>query len=498
MDDDNKKTAIDLLKEIKQSRKEDSDKLQTLATQLATAVDTIKAQSDHIKKLQDDTNDRIADRTIEQQQNNLHESKRRGGFMQPSDAEFYQSMVSEAGLTKQQMLVMEERHLDKYIPDSGMRDRVRRFQALNDEALIVGTMLSYAYKTSVRQVLPGTITGKALQYAAKALTTTGSGTGVEWIPTIFSTNYIDKVTVSLKVAALFQRITMPHSPYAIPIATSDDVAFFVGENTSDNVYTEANVYPKFTPGTDKFTMTAKKLAAITVFSEEVTEESIIPVLGFLQDKIVRSQANAEERCTLDGDTTGTHMDNDVSAATDARKAFKGLRKLTQDVAGGANWFELATFNIETVRVGRARLDDAFGENPEDLVYIINVPTLLKMINFPEVMTMDKYNGRATIVTGELGNIDGIPLITSKYQRKDLAATGVNTVGGPNTKSVLGLVNRRGFWFGDRREMAVDAVKFVISGQGLLVVSRRLEFKDIYPVASTGNKTVAFGRNITNP
>lgn len=509
--DDPKGNAVSLIQQIKEEQKAANtavnEKLMTLGGQLSETLTLVKGQQDQIKKLQDETNDKSMDHEIESGTRGLYESKRKGGFMVPSDAELYQASVGQNGLSKQQMLTMEERHLNKYIPDAGMRDRIRRFQELNDDMLLVGTMVGHKYKKSlghnpILRIMKDTVTGRSLEIAVKALSTGGTNQGNEWIPTVFSSAYLDLVTVSLKIAALFPRINMPHSPYAIPISTSDDVAFLVGENASDDVYTEANTYPRFTPGTDNFTMTAIKFADITVFSEEVTEESVIPVLPFLRDKIVRSVANAEERATLDGDTTAVHMDNDVQIADplglDARRAWKGLRKLATLVSAGAATVDLSTFNILTVRSLRAKLSDAFAEDPSNLAYIINVPTLLKMINFPEVMTIEKYGNRATITTGELGNIDGIAIVTSKYMRKTLDATGVNSNGGPNTLSAMHLVNRRGFWYGDRREMAVNTVNFVISGQGLLVATRRLTFKDIYPVTTAGNGTVATGINIINP
>ncbi len=39
-----------------------------------------------------------------------------------------------------------------------------------------------------------------------------------------------------------------------------------------------------------------------------------------------------EKAILDGDTDTTHMDADVTGATDARKSWDGYRKLTQSAA----------------------------------------------------------------------------------------------------------------------------------------------------------------------
>jgi HK97 family phage major capsid protein len=89
---------------------------------------------------------------------------------------------------------------------------------------------------------------------------------------------------------------------------------------------DANKIPTITPGTGNVTLTAKKLGCLTVFSEEVSEDFVIAIIPFLRNKLGNAIASAIERAILDGDTTATHMDNDVTASTDARKAWIGLRK----------------------------------------------------------------------------------------------------------------------------------------------------------------------------
>jgi HK97 family phage major capsid protein len=453
-----------------------------------------------IRDMEDRLSAKLSDQVVDGQKKLLDESVRKGGWQTLENAEVYRRLIDPAGLTMEQKLTMPMDQLKKYLPADSV-DKVRIFQELNDDCMILGWIAAVKEakagssfgQIDVQKYAGKTRSWEALQSVHKALTTSGANTGADWIPTQFSSQLIDLITVSLKVAANFTRITIPQNTFKIPVATTDDVAFLVTETTSDNLLDDANVYPRFTPGTDNQTLQAKKLAAIIVFSEEAQEDSIIPLLPFIKMKIANAMANAQERATLDGDVTGTHQDFDVTAATDARKAWPGLRFKT--LVATATTKDLSTFNLDNIRGMRELLSAQFAENPEQLFYVSSVKVMLKLLKFPEFLTIDKYGDRATIVTGEVGRIDGSPLQTSKYSRDNVSATGVNTNAGPNTKSLLYLQNRLGFWYGDRRAVTMDSARMVISGQGYVVVTQRVDFKDIYKVASGVNRHGALGYNI---
>jgi HK97 family phage major capsid protein len=486
--------------QIQGSGKDDGPmaKLEAAFTSAMQSVEvSLKSQLTEFEKR---INDKIADEVVEGQKKLLHEATRSAGFAHsnPELAVIAAGLIDPAGLTLEQKLTMPDRQLQKYVSVDTF-GRIKTFQELNDDCHILGYVLA-AIKAGVggsvsaadiRAALQGTRSYKALQAVAKSLSTGGSATGTEWMPTQFSTQLLDVITVSLKVAANFARINIPANTFKVPIATTDDICFLVAETNSDNLLNESNVYPKFTPGTGNVSFNAKKFAAITVFSEEANEDSIIPLLPFLRMKIANAVANGQERATLDGDTTGTHMDNDVSAATDVRKAWKGLRYHYKTTM--SNTADLGTLNLTNVRSLRGKLDAQFAENPENLRWITSVKQMLNLMAFPEFLTMDKYGPNATIVTGEIGKIDGIPVQTSKYCRDNVAATGVNTSGGPNTKGLLYLACPLAFWYGDRREVRIDTGRMIISGQGFLVISQRLDFVDVYPAAS--NKSGALGINL---
>lgn len=484
--------------------KDDSGPLDRMAADFIKLLET--ATGNAVTKIQqaaDSITGKLHDSVVEGQlQLRSDAIQRKGGFSTLDQTEIFTRLIDPAGLTMEQKLVMPDDQLQKYLPKDTI-EHVKIFRQLNDDAHLLGWILATKgtkngatiSNVDLGGALRNTRTWKALQSVVKALTTTGSTTGAEWLPTNFSSQLIDILTVKLKVAAQFARITIPTNTFKVPIATSDDVAFLVPETTNDNLLNESNVYPKFTPTTSNVPFQAKKLAAICVFSEEAEEDSIIPLIPFLRMKIGNAMANAQERATLDGDTTSTHMDNDVTVATDARKTWKGLRynilKVMNSTAGTTK--DLSTFNLDNVRGLREIVRPAFAESPEELFYVTSVKVMLKMLKFPEFMTLDKYGPLATVVTGEVGRIDGSAVLTSKYSRDDVDATGVNSSGGPNTKSLLYLLNDEAWWYGDRREIKIDSARMIISGQGYLVISQRIDFKDIHP--ATLYDSAALGINI---
>lgn len=464
---------------------------------------TMLAQNEHFtsafKDLEKRISDKMADEVVEGQQQLRNSAIRKGGWTSHDNAEVYERLIDPAGLTMEQKLTMPDRQLQKYLPKETY-ERVKAFQELNDDAMLLGWIMATRKTKSgtisaidIESNLKGTRTWKSLQSVVKALVAVGAaGAGAEWMPTSFSSQLIDVITISLKVAAQFSRIDIPTNTFKIPIATTDDIAFLVPEASSDQLLDQANEYPKFTPGTGNITFNAKKLAAIVVFTEEAEEDSIIPLLPFIKLKIANAMANAQERATLDGDVTATHMDIDVTAATDCRKAWPGLR--FKALVAAARTQDLSTFNLDTVRSLREIMTPAFAESGDDLFYTTSVRVMLKMLKFPEFLTLDKLGPQATIITGQVGKLDGSPVLTSKYSRDDVSATGLRA-GSGNTTSLLYLQDRRGFWYGDRRAITIDSARMIMSGLGFMVISQRLDFRDIYPVSNGVNRHGALGINI---
>ena len=103
---------------------------------------------------------------------------------------------------------------------------------------------------------------------------------------------------------------------------------------------------------------------------------------------------------------------------------------------------------------RAKLGK-YGVRPSQLVWVMDVNTFIRAQSISQFRTMDKLGPNATILTGMLGAIEGIPTIVSEQMR--LADTdGKITAGGnSNDTGRLLIFNRTQWAQGFRRELSLD-------------------------------------------
>jgi len=320
----------------------------------------------------------------------------------------------------------------------------------------------------------------------KAMDTQTTAEGYEWIPTGFSRELIERVKLELKVAALFNRITMPTSTYVLPAQGADAVAYRTPESLVDS----STKITASTPRTRRVTFNAVKLASRIVFSEEMTEDSLIPVLPYIKERLVEALVVAEEQAVINGDVLpAPHQDNDVVNLMDARWAWNGLRWWARNC--GTVEVDLGTFNTQNLRAIR-RAMGIYGADPAKLAWVTSICGYFALMSNTDVLTVDKYGPQATILKGELGKFDNVPIVVSEYVRSDLDANGLYS-GPGNTRTILILVYRNGFMFGDRRKVTLKTKEDIEVDQTIGVATQRLDFQGLYACAT--ETPVGVGRNV---
>ncbi len=295
----------------------------------------------------------------------------------------------------------------------------------------------------VKGVLDGNYYGRdVLAPKLKAFGTGVAGGGAEWVPTIISSQFIEEYELERQVVSQFRQVSMPSSPFDVPVQTNVTVARKQPEScdTADNVAAASF-------GTTNLTLNATKLVEYMCLPEELNEDSAPQILSLTRSEVTMAQDRAWETAVINGDTQGTHMDSDVTAAEDARKAWDGLRRLalansaTKDFSASA----VTTPNLRAMRTQMGK----FGVRERGLVWLVSSRVYQQMIDLPEVTTVDKFGPMATILRGSLAALDGIPIVISEFARDDLNAAGVYDGVTTNLSSVI-LCNRTRFVWGVRR------------------------------------------------
>ena len=322
---------------------------------------------------------------------------------------------------------------------------------------------------------------------SKAFSAGTTGFGKEFVPQELSTRILEIYEQELRVAKLFETINMPSNPYLMPVMLNDPMAIYRTEGTgalNDNATTGTI--------TAALTFTAKTFLYFTRITDEATEDLIAPALPAIKRYIAQSLARALETTIINGDdTANTHMDADVTGPTDARKAFKGLRKYAK-----AGSLEISAVDLSdkskalgVIRSMRLKMK-RFGQNPNNLALIVSNSAFIKLLDTDQVVTYDKFGPNATVDTGVLERIDGIPIIVSEFVREDLATTGVYTTPGLTNTEIL-MVYTPAFLIGQRGSVKVEEARDISTTSNMLVTSMRNDFKPMltpsvtYPVVVAG-------------
>jgi HK97 family phage major capsid protein len=371
------------------------------------------------------------------------------------------------------------------------REVIRAFQATVAEMALVGMMVDSDARTSSK----GFEVARSLpqykdrwNHILRAMDVDTAGEGGTWVPTGIGATLHEQVRASGKVAPLFERISIPTNPWKMPIEGTDLTAYRVAEPTSNT----ADKVTASTAGTVAATFDAEIFGARTLWSRSLDADSAVAIAPYVQRKLVQAFVDAEERAILDGDADGTHQDADVHAlgATDARWAWDGLRKkaIAQTTATATT---TTVANLAVIRSAMGK----WGVNPADLAFIVGVSAAHDLLADANLLTIDKFGPNATIFTGQIGSVYGVPVIVSEHVRETLNASGVQD-GITQTKTYNLCVNRREFAIGQR--MAFDVMTsdelYMESFQRVAVAFMREDFQHIGSAAA--NDDVAIAVNVT--
>ncbi len=286
-----------------------------------------------------------------------------------------------------------------------------------------------------------------------AMDSTTSGSGAELVATLEARKLWMDVNLHTQIAHLIPTIPMPSNPFDVPTQMGD-VNFYPGSQNTASTTTALS--------TGKATLNAHELVGQTAYSYTLEEDAVIAVLPEIRAGLVRNVAEILDDIILNADTTTVNNINAAGATisnTDAGKAhwlvgYDGLLHLPLvDNTSQANNHNAAVsddmFNEVRALMGK------YGVRPSELVWIMDVSTFIRVQSISNFRTMDKLGPNATILTGMLGAIEGVPVIVSEQMAlADTDGKVTDAGNGTNTGRIL-VVNRSQWYQGFRREMVVD-------------------------------------------
>lgn len=324
-----------------------------------------------------------------------------------------------------------------------------------------------------------------------------SGVGGEWIPDEFRTELYQTFQVPRGLRALLPSVQMERETLLIPKLSRGGRPYIKGVATDDLAKYQAS-----TIETAQKTVRAKGLATLMNIDDAAGEDSAFAIIPALSRQIAQDLEDAFEDCMINGDTAATHQDDianwnvrerwgasGLGGSSDHRRLFLGMRAAsfdkgsTVDIGGTAMTF--AEFMSVVSQLGELAVGNKVCVvSPEALV--------ANFLQLDQVVTLEKFGPQATILTGELARLAGIPIVMSRFMSADLKGT--TGLYDNATKDSTGfLVFNTDSWYQYlRRQITIESDKDIASGAIQLVSTMRAVMDS--PDADA-LKNVAFGFNL---
>jgi len=303
------------------------------------------------------------------------------------------------------------------------------------------------------------------------------------------------------VSANLTWIDMPANPYKLPIESTDPTVVAVPETTNEDQLTLDNSSSPIADSkvaTSNTTATARKLGLRVGVSEELNEDSIIPVASLWREQAVRAMEDARDNVILNADDTNanTNINTDGSpAATDKFLYGGGDGILHLPIidntalavnAGGAE------ITLSMLRQARAKLNRHMISKLGELIYFVDPLLYVKLQSMDELL-VQSINGRgSTVETGEVGKIDNIPVFVSNEIASSASNGKVSATAGNNLYGRIVLVHKPSWYPCRRREIRTTFDYMAVYDAWQLVVTMRMALVR----RSTDCATLVYGASIS--
>jgi hypothetical protein len=313
----------------------------------------------------------------------------------------------------------------------------------------------------------------------QAMDSATAAEGLEFIPTQLSSSLIERVNLDLMVVQLFGGIVqMPTNPWKIPGRAVTRQR--MGKHAEQTADTGQTGFSKRTPGSRNVTLTA----------------SSSPARRSSRRRPKRTRSSRCSRSCRTSWSTGSPPTRRTlrSTATPPAPRTPTSPPTTRGRTGTASASSRSPRRRPTCRTPRRpsrtrsastgrRWAATASARPTSRTSL-DVNAYIQLLADSSVITMEKYGPNATIVTGELGRVDGSPVVVSEYVRQDLNATGVFDNVTTNRTEIVTVYNR-GFIVGEKRGQNIQVLRELYAeyDQDAILISLRRAFAARFPTAT---------------
>lgn len=209
-----------------------------------------------------------------------------------------------------------------------------------------------------------------------------------------SLNMEAEVRRKLVVANTLRAIQMQTNVMTIPVNPEASTATWI---TNAQFGTTDSPGAAKTHALTEITLNAYKVATREYLAYEEEEDALLALLPTIRDAMVRRVARSVDIAFLRGAGAGADP-------------VKGLvpydASSTVTVSAGSGTITIANMISLRKDIG------VWGLNPSDIVYIVSTDAYYNLLDDTSFQTVDKIGDRATLLTGQVGQIAGTPVLVS--------------------------------------------------------------------------------------
>jgi HK97 family phage prohead protease/HK97 family phage major capsid protein len=293
--------------------------------------------------------------------------------------------------------------------------------------------------------LDGTKTGRELvqKYGAHVPSAT-------W-ETEVSLNLESEVRRRLVVAPVFRNIAMQTNVMTIPVNPEAGTASWVqnadfGAAPATLGAAGASAGNTATHALKEVTLNAYKLATNEYTAYEEEEDALLALMPIIRDGMIRRVARGVDKAFLLGAGSGADP-------------VKGLANWATNTTATGNTVA-AGMTVAKMRALRQGLG-AWGLDPAEVIYIVNTDTYYQLLEDTVFQTMNQVGTQATLLTGQIGQIGGSPVLVSA----EFATPASGAVGAV-------CLNPGNFIVGNQRGLRIDTQELVETQRRVMVASLR--------------------------
>jgi len=358
--------------------------------------------------------------------------------------------------------------------EAALKDKAAEIEAITKSKMsfadtkAAGDGLTYAEKE--KAILLSKMSGKSVQetrtgraliekasnYGSGDVSTTGAHLPSGIWETEVSMNMENEIRRRLVVSPIFRNIAMQTNVMTMPVNPEAGLAQWV-QNAGFG--TSASAGNTATHQLKEITLNAYKVATNEYTAYEEEEDALLALMPIIRDGMIRRVARAVDKAFLLGAGAGADP-------------VKGLSNWATNTTATGNTVA-AGITVAKLRSLRQALG-VWGLDPAEVIFIVNTDSYYQLLEDPIFQTMDKVGAQATVLTGQIGQVGGSPVLVSA----EYAAAGTGIAGAI-------AVNPGNFLVGNQRGLRIDTQELVETQRRVMVASLRTGMTQVTTAQGTG-------------